>query len=129
MDICWVGSSKFGWLYAEFPCKLHNMYNMIVCVNGFMLLGKTSVEGFPYTLLSFSVRVTDCGILLTFLFITLLKCQFQTLKIAKSKVNAAVNCYCCQMAAFPLQGEGEGLDLTGCIFFFLFFLKSALILC
>lgn len=79
---------------------------MIVCSNGFMVLGKISVEGFPQTLLSFSNRVTDCGIL--FLFITLLKCQFQTLKVAKSKVNAAVNCWCCQMAAFPLQGQGEG---------------------
>lgn len=65
---------------------------MIVCSNGFMVLGKISVEGFPHTLLSFSNRVTDCGILLFFLFITLLKCQFQTLKLAKSKVNAAVNC-------------------------------------
>lgn len=45
------------------------------------------------------------------------------LKNIKSKLNAAVNCYCCQIAAFALQGQEEGLDFTDCIFFFSSFWK------
>lgn len=33
LDIGWAGSSKFGWLYiyAEFPCKLHNVQYDCLC--------------------------------------------------------------------------------------------------
>lgn len=38
---------------------------------------KNTSGSFLHTVLSFSSRVTNCGIFLNFLFITLLKCQFK----------------------------------------------------
>lgn len=47
-----------------------------------------------HPILSFSSRETTCAVLLIFLFITLLKCQF--------KATAVVNCYWYQMITFCL---------------------------